>query len=388
MMCLRIGNGFKMVSTRTVFFRFLVSLLAALIPAGVMAQGGPTGKGQPPVVTVMTVTQRDVNPPLEFVGRIEAVQAVDLRARVQGYLEEVCFAEGAYVKAGDVLYRIEQDYYQAQVDADKAKVAKAKATLTKAEQYLRRVKSVRSGGVSETDIEVAVADQKQAKAELEEAEASLAQSELNLSYTIVKAPISGRIGRTAFTRGNLVGPDSDPLAKIVQIDPIRVVFSISENMLPYIQEWRAAESPEKDEEASVFQLRLPNDALYPLTGREDFMDNEVDANTGTIAVRALFDNPEGSLVPGQFVTVLSSKSRAKRLPVVSQAAVQEDRQGRYVFVVDSENCVQQRRIKTGPVIETDWVVEEGLVVGETVVVSGVQKVRPGQAVKPIPAAKR
>lgn len=118
------------------------------------------------------------------------------------------------------------------------------------------------------------------------------------------------------------------------------------------------------------------------------MDNEVDTKTGTIAVRALFDNPKGSLVPGQFVTVLNSKSRAKRLPVVSQAAVQEDRQGRYVFVVDSENRVLQRRIKTGPVIETDWAVEEGLVAGETVIVSGVQKVRPGQVVKPVPAAKR
>jgi len=367
---------------------FITFLFLALVHGKAFAGPSAGGPTPPPAVTVTAVTERDINPPAEFVGRIEAVQSVDLRARVQGYLEEIRFEEGASVKAGDLLYVIEQAPYKAQANVDKAKVAKARATHTEAKLYLKRVQTARSGAVSATDIDTAVSNELQAQAALQETEATLEQSELDLSYTTVEAPINGIIGRTAYTQGNFVGPDAGALARIVQMDPIRVVFSISENRLPEMQKKRLATPIEELKESRVIRLRLPNGEVYPVAGRPDFMDNQVDSATGTIAFRAVFDNPHGYLVPGQYVTVLVSMSNPKKMPAVPQAAVLEDREGRYVFVVDGENRAVQRRISTGPAMETCWAVEEGLVAGESVIVSGVQKVRPGQVVKPIPAKVR
>ena len=344
--------------------------------------GPPRGPAPTPTVTVAKVIEKDVNPPLEFVGRVEAVQQVDLRARVQGYLQEVRFKEGGLVKAGDLLYVIEPDTYQAQVNVDLAKVAKAQATLTRAEKYLKRIETVRSGGVSATDLEKAVADNLQAKAEMQEAQANLEQARLSLGYTRIKAPIGGRIGRTAFTKGNLLSTDSGTLGTIVQVDPIRVVFSISENKLPQLQKNR----PHPDQAAQAdrerrLRLRLPGNEIYSQPGLLEFMDNKVDTSTGTIALRALFANPQGYLVPGQYVTVLDSSAQPKVKPVIPQTAVLEDREGRYVLVVDQKNQVVQRRITTGSTIGALWAVESGLTLGEMVIVQGVQKVKPGQTVK-------
>ncbi|HIJ42318.1 MAG TPA: efflux RND transporter periplasmic adaptor subunit [Deltaproteobacteria bacterium] len=207
---------------------FLVSMLPATFPYP--SQAGPPGrgKGPPPVVTVMPVTEKEVNLPDEYVGRVEAIQAVDLRARVEGYLEQVKFREGADVRAGDLLYLVEQAPYKAKVGEVRAKVAEAEAALKNARQYLQRLKAVRSGGVSATDVETAVNAELRANAALQEAGANLEQAEINLGYTTIKAPISGRIGRTTLTKGNLVGPGSGALARIVQLHPIRVVYSMSE----------------------------------------------------------------------------------------------------------------------------------------------------------------
>jgi membrane fusion protein (multidrug efflux system) len=348
------------------------------------AAGPPApGQGRPPVVTVLAVTEAEVNPPTEHVGRIEAIQAVDLRARVPGYLEAVKFQEGSDVRAGDLLFGIEQAPYLASVNAARAKVASAEAALTNTSQYLRRLQAVRSGGVSASDLEAAVSDELKAKALLQEAKASLEQAELDLGYTIIKAPISGRIGRTAFTKGNLVGPDSGALARIVQIDPIRVVYSVSENDYAAVKTSHQDMTPEQLRQELVPRLKLSNGELYPAAGKLAFADNEVDAGTGTIAVWAEFKNPHAILLPGQYVTVLLSLSNPRRLPVVPQSAVQEDREGRYVFVVDGDNKVQQRRITTGAVSGVNWAVEAGLMAGETVIVQGVQKVRPGQVVETV-----
>jgi membrane fusion protein (multidrug efflux system) len=371
---------------QNVFHRLGPFLLSAavlsLAAAAAAAPPGP-GQGRPPVVTVLAVTEAEVNPPTEHVGRVEAIQAVDLRARVQGYLEAVKFNEGSDVRAGDLLFTIEQAPYLASVNAARAKVASAQAALTNASQYLRRLQAVRSGGVSATDLEAAVSNELKAQALLQEAEASLEQAELDLGYTIIKAPISGRIGRTAFTKGNLVGPDSGALARIVQIDPIRVVYSVSENDYADVKTSHQEMTPEQLRQELVPRLKLSNGELYPSAGKLAFADNEVDADTGTIAVWAEFDNPQAILLPGQYVTVLLSLSNPRRLPVVPQSAVQEDREGRYVFVVDGDNKVQQRRITTGAVVGVNWAVEAGLMAGETVIVQGVQKVRPGQVVETV-----
>lgn len=361
-------------------------LCALLMSAFVchIAFAAPPGQGRPPAVSVLTVTETEVNPPDEYVGRMEAIQSVDLRARVEGFLEQVAFREGGDVQEGDLLYLIEQAPYQAGVSQSKAKVAEAEATLTKARQYLKRLKAVRSGGVSATDMDTAVSAELQAKAQLQEAKAALEQAELDLGYTTITAPIGGRIGRTAYTKGNLVGPGSGALARIVQMTPIRVVYSLSERDFLDARKARNNGDGAAGDCRLVPRLELPDGAAYPFVGRIDFVDNQVDAATGTIAVRAVFDNPDGVLLPGQYVTVLVACKEGKRLPVVPQAAVQEDRDGRYVFVVDGENRVQLRRIKTGGTLDTLWAVEEGLSAGETIIVQGVQKVAPGQVVEPVP----
>ncbi|MFZ0131283.1 MAG: efflux RND transporter periplasmic adaptor subunit [Desulfobacterales bacterium] len=373
------SRGRALISTVSTCFMGLFLMLGLSASAGAAPPSGRSAP--PPVVTVAPVAEQEVNPPTDYVGRVEAIQAVDLRARVEGFIEQVKFREGSKVQAGDLLYLIEQAPYKAKVNEAAAKVADAEASLTKARQYLQRLKSVRSGGVSETDLEAAISTELKAKALLQEAKASLEQSDLDLGYTTIKAPIGGRIGRTAYTKGNLVGPNTGALARIVQLDPIRTVYSMSENDLVNPRLARDGSCVEDPQNRIVPRIQLPGGQMYPIPGRLDFIDNQVDADTGTIAVRAVFDNPNGILLPGQYVNVLIRCSEGKRLPVVPQSAVQEDRDGRYVFVVDVENKAQKRRIKTGAAIGTNWAVDSGLMAGETIIVQGVQKVKPGQVVE-------
>jgi membrane fusion protein (multidrug efflux system) len=380
---------FDAVNSGSVFWCLLAGLFLSLgVP--LLAIAGPPGadEGPPPLVTVAPVTLQDVNPPEEYVGHVEAIQSVDLQARVEGFLEEVRFKEGHFVHAGDLLYVIEQDLYQANVKADRARVEQLRAILTKASQYLERVQTVRSGGVSAADIDNAVAEEARARAQLEEARATLERSELNLGYTTIRAPISGRIGRTAYTAGNLVGPASGPLARIVQMDPIRVVYSISENDMVTIQMALKDAAERQKNPLLVPRIRLSTGQTYPVAGQLDFVNNEVDAATGTIAVWAVFDNPDGLLLPGQYVTVLVTRSQPKLMPVIPQSAVLEDHDGTYVLVVEGQGRVSMRRVKTGPVIGVNWAMESGLDVGEMVIVEGTQKAQPGHIVKTVTAKEQ
>lgn len=367
----------------------LLSILLILaLSFGVNAAPGVPGGGSPPQVTVAIVVEQDVNPPSEYVGHVEAVQSVDLRARVEGFLEQVNFKEGSDIRTGDLLYVIEQASYQARVNADKASLARAEAILTKARQYLNRAQTVRSGGISATDLDNAVAEELTARAQFEEAKANLQISQINLGYTSIRAPISGRIGRTAFTKGNLVGPDSGALARIVQLDPVRVVYSISENDLSAIN--MALKDADKGKNHPILMPRIKpaGGQVLKTVGHVDFVDNTVDVNTGTIAVRALFKSPEGTLIPGQYVKVLVSRKEPEPMPVIPQAAVLEDRDGRYVLLVDDQNMVSVRRIQTGPMVGINWAVESGLSVNDRVIVEGLQKVKPGQIVKTTIADKQ
>lgn len=373
------------------FFLILAAVMMVWVFSGVV-MAGPKGsqKMPPPMVTVVPVKKMDVNPPDEYVGHVEAIQTVDLRARVEGFLKQVNFKEGNHVKKGDLLYVIEKAPYQARVDAAKALVNQAKATLTRATRYLERIRDVRSGGVSKTDLDNAVADELGAKARLEEARANLVTAKINLGYTLIFAPISGRIGKTLYTRGNLVNPASGSLARIVQIDPIRVLYSISENDLIAIQSALHDSDKGKKHPMLIQRIKLPGGRILKTSGKVDFVDNTVDESTGTIAVRALFKNTGKMLLPGQYVTVLVARSTSKMMPMVPQSAILINQKGHYVMVVDNKNRAAARPVTTGPAVDMYRAVQSGLTVGEKVVVEGIQKVRPGMMVRIAPAqpAKR
>ena len=368
--------------SRVIVLMFIVFLTAAL-PGGVAAGPPVPGDGPPPLVTVMAVAEQDVNPQAEYVGHVEAVQVVDLRARVEGFLEQVRFKEGSDVHSGDLLYVIEQAPYQSRVDAAMAIVAQAEASRGKASQRLSRLRTARAESVPAIDMDNAVAEELSARAQLAEAKANLTTAQINLGYTQVKAPIRGRIGRTAYTKGNLVNPASGALASIVQLDPIRVVYSISENDIVDIQMALRDAQNGKKSPFLTSRLKLANGEIIKVSGCMDFVDNAVDPSTGTIAVRALFDNPDGMLLPGQYATVVVTRSKPKLMPVVPQSAVMEDHDGRYVFVVDDQNQVIMRRVKAGPVVGVNWAMASGIAAGEKVIVDGIQKVQPGQIVKTV-----
>jgi len=363
--------------SRVIILMFIVFLTAAF-PAAAAPPGPGSG---PPLVTVEAVTEQDVNPPTQYVGHVEAIQTVDLRARVEGFLEQVNFKEGSDVNAGDLLYNIEQVPYKTTVEAAMANVALAEARLSKASQHLSRLRAARAESVPATDMDNAVAEELSTRAQLAEAKANLTTAQINLGYTQVKAPICGRIGRTAYTKGNLVNPASGTLSRIVQLDPVRVVYSISENDLTAIK--MVLKDAKTDKKLPVLKqcIKLSDGQILKTEGQIDFVDNAVDPATGTIAVRAMFDNPDGILLPGQYVTIMVTRNKPKLMPVVLQSAVLEDHDGRYVLVVDDQNRVSVRRIETGPVVGVNWSVASGLNAGEKVITEGIQKVQPGQIVK-------
>jgi membrane fusion protein (multidrug efflux system) len=361
----------------------LLIALAAPVPAQTQ---GPPAQGPPPSVTIAPAQSKEINTTNQFLGRIDAIQSVALQARVQGALLQVAFHEGQDVHTGDLLYVIEPDQYEAALEAAQAQLASAQATLTQAERELARDQELaRRGNISQSALDQARAQRDTAAANVQAAEANVKTAQLNLNYTRITAPIDGRIGATSVTVGNLVGPTSGVLARIVQLDPIRVIFSVSERDILAVEEQHPGASHEELYAQFVPNLVLSDGTTYPETGQVDFVDNTVDPATGTIAVHASFANPQRILLPGMLVTVMIRPARPERRIVVPLDAVQTDQQGRYVLVVDNNNRVVQRRVQVDGQFEQQWIVTAGLQEGENVVVSGVQKVRPGQQVQPVPA---
>lgn len=364
-------------------------MVLAAIPVALMAapaHAQSAGQGAP-AVTVATVGSQDVAPHYYYIGRIEAVQFVDLRARVQGFLQSVNFQEGQQVKQGDLLYAIEPDTYDAAVTHAQAALQSAQATLKQAAVNLTRYQELTSrGNASRAQLDAAVAQNDTAAAAVLSAQADLRTAQINLGYTKIAAPITGRVGRTAFTVGNLVDGSSGALARVVQLDPIRVVFSISErDFIASVSEAGGA-SLQQIGAQFVPALTLANGADYPTAGTMEFVDNQVDPNTGTIALRALFPNAEGILLPGETVNVTVRKAQAKIMPVVPMSAVEENNDGKFVLVVDAQNKVAQRPIKVALQVGQDWAVEDGIKAGETIIVEGLQKVQPGMTVNPVRAS--
>ncbi|MBK1645487.1 hypothetical protein CKO25_12705 [Thiocapsa imhoffii] len=330
----------------------------------------------PPAVGVAEVGFREMTPAMEFVGRVEAIDSVDLMARVNGFLLSREFEEGSTVKAGDLLFRIEREPFEALVAARQADVERSEATLLNARLQRERIEPlVARNAAAQSELDIAVAAEQEAAAARSAALAALRSAEIDLGYTEIRAPFDGRIGRANFAEGAVVGPAVGPLARLVRMDPIFVTVPITD---------RAMLAMRRAQDTSGFapHLRLADGEMLETTGIFEFFDPEVDATTDTVRVRARFENDEAILLPGQFVTLVARATESEQALVVPQIAVQQDQAGRLVLTLDDENRVQVTRVMLGQRLDTDWVVLGGLEAGEFVVVEGIQKARPGMIVQP------
>ncbi|HUN50379.1 MAG TPA: efflux RND transporter periplasmic adaptor subunit [Candidatus Sulfotelmatobacter sp.] len=333
-----------------------------------------------PAVGVRPAVMKGVSQSFEFVGHVQAVYKVDLRARIEGFLERVLFREGQDVKAGDLLYQIEKVQFQAAVDQAKANLAAAQAVVVNAQlQYNRNLELSKKQFSPQSLVDEQKADLDNGRAKVMQAQAALTEAEVNLSYTDIRAPIDGRIGRTAYQIGNLVNPASGVLATIVSQDPMYVLFPVSVRDLEII---RASRREADGGMAKIdIRLRLSNGQEYPQAGAWNLTDPQVDQTTDTLIMRATIPNPNRFLIDGQFVTAVIQQRREEPRLIIPQAALQVDQSGYYALVVDSEHKVERRPVKTGPNRDTDVVITSGIKAGENVIVDGVQKVRPGQTVQ-------
>lgn len=313
-------------------------------------------------------------------GRVEAVETVDLRARVEGFLESRNFREGSEIDVGDLLFVIEKETYEVTVLEQEADLAVAQATLTNSEADFKRKSALADQG----DVSIAVLDQARAtldidKANVLKAKAALRQARLDLSYTEIRSPIAGKISRARYSVGNLVDPNSEPLATITSVDPVYVVIAVSEKQLIDARK----RGIDLDNPPVSPSLILTDGSPYPVEGSFEYLEPSVDQTTDTITARAIFPNPNRLLLPGQFVSVVVRQKANLTKLVIPQSAVQQDNRGHFVLVVDRENTVELRRITVGQQTDMNWVVESGLAKGERVIVQGIQKVRPDMKVSPV-----
>ena len=382
-MIFKSSTGAEMSGRHKSSLRVLSLAMIALIAfvTKVESQGAPP----PPAVTVKPVSSRQITDTGTFPGRVVPINKVEIVARVPGFIEERNFAEGQFVKKGDLLFRIEQETYKASVDQQAANLAKAKATEVNATLQLKRNQElVKSAAVPQATVDQLAAAEQGAQADILQAQALLEQARINLGYTEIRSPIDGKIGIANFTEGNLVQPSSGPLATIVSQDPIYVTFQPSEaDVIAYKR--RLTESGGKNQHLTI-HIKLPDGTIYPHAGLTNFLDVQVQPNTDTVTVRAQLPNPEGLLIPSGVVSVIVERGAPQQTLVVPRSSILFDQTGNYVLVVDDAKKVEQRRITTGTEQGRDIVVTQGLKDGELVIIEGVQKVRPGQVVSATVAA--
>lgn len=356
-----------------------ITLILAMLNPVIAQQASPE-----PGVLVSPASQKDLVRTTDLLGKTIAVNDISIRARVSGYLLEKSFLEGSDIEKGSVLFRIDPEIYQAVVAADKAGVSEASAAVARTTSDFNRYTELsKKDYVSQQDLDLSKANKLQALAKLESARAKLNSSKIDLADTVLTAPISGRVGRSITSIGNLIDSSTGELVRLVELDPIYVSFNLSEIQLLEIQakaEVRRIQGTE--EEHFDFELILPNGELHTHSGKVNFIDNVVNAQTGTVLLRASFPNPDKILIPGLNVLVQISSQESRTELTIPQVSVQEDQTGYFVMVVNKSNMVEKRSINLGRKVGVDWIVNDGLTPGERVIVSGVQKVRPGIKVKP------
>src|SRR5580692_4951790 len=368
------------------------SAIAAGAPSATRAQLAPSG---PPAVGVVEAIKRPITETSEFLGRINAVNRVNVVARVTAFLEKRLFEEGNEIKAGDKLYLLERGPFEADLSSKQAVVAQLQATLENAKLTTDRARTLLGGPAGQqSTYDAAIANQRSLEAQVQSAQAQVQSSQINLDYTDIRSPIDGKIGRTAVTEGNVVNPGSGVLTTIVSQDPMYVVFPVS---VRAGLELRDRYSTRGGFNAVVIKLRLTDGRLYDQTGQLNFVDNTVAQSTDTILVRGAIPNPPlhdpsttgatvRELTDGEFVTVLLEGVQPIEVLAIPRSAVLSDQQGDYVFTIGPDNKAEQRRIQLGQSTSTVAAVVSGLALGDKVIVEGLQKVRPGQPVAPGPAS--
>jgi multidrug efflux system membrane fusion protein len=359
--------------------------LAAARPS--TAGDKPASSAPPAIpVTVAVVQPREVTPYDEFSGRLEAVDRVEVRPRVAGAIQSVHFTEGALVRAGEPLLTIDPAPYAAEVDRAQAQLAAAQAKLENATTEQARSRRLwEDHAIAQRELDQRVNARRTAQADVRAAEAAFRLAKLNLGYTEVRAPVGGRVGKLEVTAGNLVaaGPTAPVLTTIVSVSPIYASFDADEGVVERALREVPAAAGRPSLGRIPVEIGTGEDAM--LRGRLQLIDNHVNPSSGTVRVRAVFDNREGRLMPGQFVRVRLGHAKPEKAMLVSESAIGTDQDKRYVLVVGDGNKVAYRPVALGPTVDGLRVVSEGLNPGERIVVNGLQRVRPGAVVQPMDA---
>jgi multidrug efflux system membrane fusion protein len=359
--------------------RALTVSIVLILAACAGADGSVATAPPPPAVNVAAVVEKNVIPWDTFSGRIEAVDRVEIRPRVDGYLERVAFAEGSEVKKGDVLFEIDAREYRATHERALADAERAKARVSLARSQLERAQRLLvNNAISRNDVDTRVAEAAQAQADLRSAQAAVEQTRLNLGFTRVTAPIAGRVGKALVTPGNLVSggaAGATVLTTLVSLDPIYVTFEGDEQtFLRYQQQARSGERAINADARTPVRFGLASESGYPHTGTLNFLDNEIDSGAGTIRARALVDNRERRFTPGLFARVQLVGGDAFAATLINDRAVLTDQDRKYVYVLGADNKALRRDVRLGAEIDGLRVVSEGLKSGDVVLVNGLQKV--------------
>ena len=368
-----------------------LTAVAAALASVFMLQSGPAKATPSPAaqatpVSVATVVQSDVATWNDFSGRLEAVERVDIRSRVAGTVEAVHFREGALVKAGDLLLTIDPAPYQADVDRADAQVFAAQSRLANARSNYERSKQLlQDHAISQREYDDSLNAQSEADANLRSAKAQLQTAQLSLGYTQVRAPVAGRVGKLEITTGNLVaaGPGAPVLTTLVSVSPIYASFDADEQVVTHaLRELPAGASARAQIEKIPVQMGTVDDTATPIAGHLQLVDNQVDARSGTVRVRAVFDNADGALMPGQFAHLRMGTVKAEPALMINERAVGTDQSKKFVMVVGADDKANYREVTLGANVDGLRIVTSGLKPNERVVVNGLQRVRPGALIAP------
>lgn len=369
-----------------------VAAAALGIAASLALMNGPASRakaensGPPPAVaaSVAVVKAKETAPTNEFSGRLEAVDRVEVRSRVSGAIQEVHFREGALVKQGDLLIRIDPALYAAEVARAEGQVSAARARVVMTKSDLERGQQLSdSRTITLRELDSRTNAFTEAEANLKAAEAALQTARLNLDYTEVRAPVSGRVGKIEYTVGNLIvaGAGAPVLTTLVSVNPIYASFNADEEVVTRALAALADEAGQGDISQIPVEMSI-NASAALRKGRVQFIDNQVEARSGTVRVRAVFDNADGRLMPGQFARLAMGQPKTEQMLLVSERAIGTDQNKKFVMVVDDADKVEYREVTLGVSVDGLRVVTSGLKDGERIVVNGLQRVRPGSVIKP------